>query len=435
MSTNAWPAQPQSQSRWRERPERLAWIILLGSFALFLLLLVAVPLTTLYTIENFPARRQARLEPTQGVLWLTPFRGSDRIAVTSQRDDIRVGSVIEAANEATQGTISFISSDGFAQTLGSIQIYAGTTVEIEQLSEPFFARSNRPYQVTVRLAQGQARIFNQSQPDQRALRVDLIVPHGRVVLDAAGTYEIAATSEQSEVIVRGGVADVHHNSGEQALIGTALRAELQRDALVQAPAQRNLIANGNFTLNQGGGSPAAWTSGVVAPNVNPGSVQFIPQAGRNVASFKRAVGVDAHTEVEIYQSIQEDVQLYNSLELQFDLRLLNQSLAGGGMLGSEFPLRVEVIYTDQYGKEERWGHGFYSTDLLDDEDELNDNWLLDRTTSEQVTLGQWYTYNSPNLIELLSQRGTPPAQINEIRFYASGHKYWSFLSEVYLFAQ
>lgn len=433
MSADMWPAQPKS--RWREHPERLAWIILFGGFAIFLVLVVALPLTTSYTIENFRARRQARLEPTQGVLWLTPFRGSERIAVTSQRSDIRVGGVIEAATETTQGTLSFDSSDELDQTLGSIQVYAGTTIEIEQLSEPFFARSDKPYQVTVRLAQGQARIFNQNQPDQRALRVELIVPQGRVVLDAAGTYEIAASPEQSEVIVREGFADVRHSNGDELLFGTALRALLLRDELKPAPPQSNLITNGNFTLNLASGGPDGWTSGVVAPNVNPGSVQFIPQAGRNLASFKRAVGEDSHTEVEIRQSIQEEVQLYNSLELQFDLRLLNQSLAGGGMLGSEFPLRVEVTYTDIYGKEERWGHGFYHTDLLDDDDELNDNWLLDRSTSEKVPIGQWYTYRSPNLIELFAERDTPPAQINEIRFYASGHKYWSFLSEVYLLAQ
>lgn len=433
MSTNSLPTQPQSW--WREQPERLAWTILLGGFVLFLILLVAVPFAAFYTVKNFPVQRQARLESTLGTVWLIPFRGSERIAVTGMRNDIRVGSVIEAAGETTQGTLSLGGSDGITQTLGSIQFYAGTTIEIEQLSEPFFARSNNPYQVTVRLMQGQARIFNQSQPDQRALQVYLILPHGQVVMDAAGTYEIAAAPAKSEVIVRDGVADVRHNNGDQTLIGTALRAELRGDELVQTSAERNLIANGNFTLNQGSGSPDAWMSGVVAQKVNPGSVQFIPQEGRNVASFKRAVGELSHTEVEIRQSIQEEVQLYNSLNLQFDLRLLNQSLAGGGMQGSEFPLRVEVIYTDIYGKEERWGRGFYYNDLLDDDDELNDNWPLDRTSNEKVPQGQWYTYQSPNLIELFSERSTPPAQINEIRFYASGHKYWSFLSEVYLFAQ
>lgn len=431
MSTDTWSVQP----KWKERPERLAWVVLLSSFAIFLILLVAIPSASFYAVERFSVRRQALLESTQGVLWLKPFRGSDQIAVTGQRADIGVGSVIEAASETTQGTLSFVSSDEFPQTLGSIHFYAGTTIEVEQISEPFFARSDQPYQVTLRLLQGQARIFNNSQLDQRALHVDLLVPHGSVIMSQEGTYEISATPEQTEVIVRSGVADVRHKQGEQELIGTALRAQMIDEKLLQKSAQQNLITNGNFTLGDDSGSVDAWTTHVVAPNVNPGSVQFIPQAGRKVASFKRAVGVDAHTEVAITQMIEKEVNLDKSLELQFDLRLLNQSLAGGGMLGSEFPLRVELQYTDVYGKVLLWGRGFYYSDLLDDDDETNDNWLLDTAANDKIPLGQWYTYRSPNLIEFLTAQGTQPAQINEIRFYASGHKYWSFLSEVYLFAQ
>lgn len=129
MSTSTWPVQPKS--RWREHPERLAWIILCGGFALFLLLVVTVPLVISYTFENFPARRQALLEPTQGTLRLTPFRGSEPIVVGGQRSDIRVGSVIEAVEETTQGMLSFGSNNQFEQRLGSIQFYAGTTIEIE----------------------------------------------------------------------------------------------------------------------------------------------------------------------------------------------------------------------------------------------------------------------------------------------------------------
>lgn len=433
MSTGTWPVQ--SKPKWKEHPERLAWVVLLSSFAIFLILLVAIPAASFYTIEHFSVRRQALLESTQGVLWLKPFRGSDRIAVTGQRADIGVGSVIEAASGTIQGTLSFVSSDEFPQTLGSIQLYGGTTIEVEQISEPFFARSKQPYQVTLRLLQGQARVFNNSQLDQRALHVDLLVPHGSVIMSQEGAYLISATPEQTEVIVRSGVADVRHKKGEQELIGTALRAQMRDEKLLQESAQQNLITNGNFTLDDASGSVEAWTTHVVALNVNPGSVQFIPQAGRKVASFKRAVGVDAHTEVAITQVINEEVNLDKSLELQFDLRLLNQSLAGAGVLGSEFPLRVELMYTDVYGKVLPWGHGFYYSDLLDDDDETNDNWLLDTTASDKIPLGQWYTYRSPNLIDLLTEQGTPPAQINEIRFYASGHKYWSFLSEVYLLAQ
>lgn len=438
MSTETWPIQTEQlppKPRWRDRPERLAWLVLLSSFAIFLVLVVTIPLASFYAVEHFSVRRSAQLESTLGALWLKPFRGSDLIAVTDRREDIGVGSVIEAANETTQGTLQFISSDDPVQTLGSMQIYAGTIIEVERIREPFFERSREPYQVTLRLLKGQARVFNKSQVGQRALRVDLITPHGTVIMNNEGTYELSTTAEQTDVIVRAGFADVRHRTGPQELLGTGLRAEMTDDALVQGDAQQNLIANGSFLLNNVGTGADFWPGQVVAPNVNPGSVQFVEREGRKVAFFTRTVGEDAHTEVDITQDVQADVSLYNSLELQFDVRLLNQSLAGGGMLGSEFPLRVEVLYTDIYGKVLRWGHGFYYSDLLDDDDPANDNWILDTTTNDKIPQGQWYTYRSPNLITLFKAQGTPPAQINTIRFYASGHKYMSFLSEVYLFAQ
>lgn len=438
MSTETWPVQTEQfppRQRWKDRPERLAWLVLLGSFAIFLVFLVAIPLASFYAVEHLSVSRSAHLESKLGALWLKPFRGSEPIVVTGQRDDIDVGSVIEAPYETTQGTLRFVSSDVLSQTLGSMQIYAGTIIEVERIREPFFERSRQPYQVTLRMLEGQASIFNERQVGQRALRVDLLTPHGTVIMNSEGAYELSTSAEQTDVIVRSGFADVRHRNGQQELVGMALRAEMTGDGLVQRDVQQNLIANGNFSLNNVGSGADAWSSQVVALNVNPGSVQFMEDEGRKVAFFTRNVGEDAHTEVDITQEIQADVSLHDSLELQFDVRLLNQSLAGGGMLGSEFPLRVEILYTDIYGKVLTWGHGFYYSDLLDDDDPANDNWILDTTTNDKIPLGQWYTYRSPNLTTLFTEQGTEPAQINTIRFYASGHKYMSFLSEVYLFAQ
>lgn len=442
MSSNTWPTQSKQsksqqlgyQSRWSEHPERLAWLVLLSSFAIFVLLMVTIPLAAFYAIEHSSVNRPAQLESTLGTLLLKPFRGSELIAVTSQREDIGVGSVIEAAGGTTQGTLSFVSSSEPPQTLGSMQIYAGTSIEVERIREPFFERSTQPYQVTLRLLEGQARIFNDSQLGQRALRVNLIIPHGSVIMNREGTYEVSTAADQTDVIVRSGFADVRHSNGQQELVGTGIRIGMSSDGLLQKDAQQNLIVNGNFAQDNIG-DVEEWSSQVFATNANPGSVQFVEREGRKLAFFTRTVGEDAHTEVDITQEIQKDVSLYNSLVLQFDVRLLNQSLAGGGMLGSEFPLRVELFYTDIFGKVVRWGHGFYYSDLLDDADPNNDNWILDRENNDKIPQGQWYTYRSPNLITLFTDQQTPPAQINSIRFYASGHKYMSFLSEVYLFAE
>ena len=132
-----------------------------------------------------------------------------------------------------------------------------------------------------------------------------------------------------------------------------------------------------------------WQSYVVAENVEPGSVRIIEREGRRVAHFIRQGEEDVPTEVGITQSVEEDVNVYDSLSIQMDVKLLYQSLSGAGYLSSEFPLRVEITYTDIYGKVLTWGHGFYFRDPE------NENWRI--INGEKIPPYVWYTYQSPEL--------------------------------------
>jgi len=73
-----------------------------------------------------------------------------------------------------------------------------------------------------------------------------------------------------------------------------------------------------------------------------------------------------------------------------DVRLLYQSLAGGGILGSEYPLMVRIDYTDVYGKDQFWVHGFYFRDPVKGWPTIN---------GEKIPPFVWWPYESPNLQE------------------------------------
>jgi hypothetical protein len=96
---------------------------------------------------------------------------------------------------------------------------------------------------------------------------------------------------------------------------------------------------------------------------------------------------------------------------------------GGGYLATEYPVMVDLFYTDIYGKDLHWYQGFYYLDLPPGSAYLP-------PTGEKVPLGLWYTYESPNLYSLLSE--TRPARINSVSLYASGHDYESLVSNVAL---
>jgi hypothetical protein len=136
-----------------------------------------------------------------------------------------------------------------------------------------------------------------------------------------------------------------------------------------------------------------------------------------------------HTEVGISQQVDLPVNVYDDLRIQLDTKILFQSLPGAGSLNSEFPMRVEISYRDVYGKELTWGHGFYYR-----EPEAGEEYP-EVVEGSRLSQGQWFTYVSPNLVELLDGQGTRPAHINGLRIYASGHNYQSMVSEVYLLAQ
>ncbi|MCB0091091.1 MAG: hypothetical protein KDE54_24530 [Caldilineaceae bacterium] len=431
MSSGSWSVKPpwRPLESWRENPERLAWLVMLVSFAVFLALLVAIPAAAIYGVEHVSVALDAQLDATIGTVRYHASRVAEPIAVTGARGGIKEGSVIEAAGDSTQGTLKFISPDNPDSALGSVRIYANTTLQIEKIREPFFQRSSRPYLLRIFLESGQATIFNDSGT-ARPLRVELVTPHGQAIMATAGAYEVSVTEQRTDITVRSGAAELTNGAGQEAVLDSTVRAWMTSDMLEQesASAQQNLIRPGSYA--------ESWESYYFTPeNVTRGEVQFLESDGRNVAFFTRQAAENYHTEVGITQQINNDVNVYESLVLKFDVKLLNQNLAGGGTVGTEYPLRVEITFTDIYGNDRTWGQGFYYLDPTTDEDPQNDYWQTD--DGLKIPAFQWYTYESPNLIQYWRKlaQPTPAARINSIRLYASGWNYQSIISDVYLLAQ
>lgn len=433
------PVWGGATDRWRENPERLAWTVILASFVTFLLLAVTIPLAVSYIVRYATVRETAQLQPTRGTLMLYPsITSGDPIAITNQSDsgeevtvrgNIQEGNVIVATDGSTQGALKLVSAEGTGEVLGTVEFYAGARLEVMRIRRPYFQRSPEPYQVRLRLDKGDARIFTNSG-DQRPLRVEIETPHGTVRLNA-GSYNISVDEARTDIIVSVGWAALYHEKANPITVNSGLRAWMTKDELAQAPesAAQNLLRNGNFTPTAVDNIPAAqdvWVTSGVAVNAEPGKVKFLLRDGRSVAYFIRQAEDNAHSEVSITQPISKNVNVYNALTLQLDVNIIRQTVTGAGYLGSEFPLRVEINYTDIYGKELPWRWGFYYRDP-----EATYPAVVD---GDKVQQAQWEHYESPNLLEVWKAQGTPAARINSIRIYASGHDYQSMISEVELVA-
>ncbi len=417
------------RGRWQESPERFAWFVILISFAIFVTLLIAVPMSINYTIRYLPAQQTARFIPADNsVFLLTLPKSTEKIAITAERK-IGEGDIIEASSDAAQAILNLVNDEEplADQVVGSLHIYAGTRLEILRLSRPFFESwSSEPYHVSLRLDSGQARVFTNSG-NARPLSVALETPHGTVQL-SSGSYQISVEAARTDVIVIDGQAQLFHSKEQMSTVSAGQRAWMNADTLLEkvASATQTLISNGDFM------PPALddWTPSKEAePNVVLGNVYFQEREGRRIAYFIRQDVENQHNEVAISQPIDKRVDIYNSLVLQMDVNILFQNLTGAGYLSTEFPLRVEINYTDQYGKDLNWGYGFYYRSP-----EPPSQIDISESVGYQVPQAQWYTYRSPNLLALLDQQGTRPSRINSIRIYASGWNYQSMVSQVYLYA-
>ena len=58
------------------------------------------------------------------------------------------------------------------------------------------------------------------------------------------------------------------------------------------------------------------------------------------------------------------------------------------------------------------------------------------TGGEKIPQNTWFPFESGNLLDRLKEEGLPPpAMINYLRIYASGHNYDSLVTEVRLMAR
>lgn len=425
-------------AKWRENPERLAWIIMLVSFACFCMLLVLIPMAVAYTMRYASLSQEARLSVTTGMtgkVALYIAEDAEALFVFDPRDNIREGMRIVSRDGAAQGTVEFKSDTPDNAELGSVQFFSDTDLKIERIRRPLFASSSEPYYVRLNLKAGQARVLSNSS-DGRPLHVDLVTPHGLVSMDG-GSYQVtvleanpSVSETQTIVNVRSGTAELIQGRTDRLLLNENQSAWLRHGAMAEQPQSsgQNLIVNGGFV------PPVldTWQSNVADNVLFPGNVQFDRDEGRRVAFFSQG-NANGHSDIGITQpiSLDLDLQTLDSLVLQMDVKILFQSISGAGQLSTEYPVRAQIEFISVYGQTINWGHGFYYRKV-----EPNVPFPPPpEAVSTLINQGEWYTYVSNNIIEELKQQGTPPARINSIRIYASGHNYQSMVSEIDLRTQ
>jgi len=129
----------------------------------------------------------------------------------------------------------------------------------------------------------------------------------------------------------------------------------------------------------------------------------------------RLGGNNTHADLGIAQDLEQDVSDFEKLQLRLRLRVDYHSLSGGGVLASEYPLIVKLVYMDAFGRSQEFYRGFY---YHNEEGNPVDN-------GELVPRGEWMDV-TVDLFSIVPR----PAYLISLSLFASGHDFDSRVSGV-----
>ncbi|NOZ51391.1 MAG: FecR domain-containing protein [Chloroflexi bacterium] len=401
---------------------RQAWIILWAAFILFLFLLLGIPFSINWYLHNATEPRLSQVETVSG----TPLvidSGDQSTTPVLGALTLREGQLIRT-DENSRANVSIYTTSEAVNSLATIQLRSNSELLFQKARTPRFGISTNPDEIAVQLPTGRARITGDAV-DDRDLRITILTPQSTIHLQN-GSVAIAVSNDATEVSVRGGTAEVTAQ-GRTVVLSNGRRTVVPLGEPPSAPqaSSQNFINNGDFSAALAG----TWEVQSIVDARDPssviaGTVSVVESGGRMAAYFVREGEEDIHTETAIWQPLDVDVLDYDALTLRLDVRLISQSLPGGGIQSSEFPLMVRIDFIDLNGNAQFWTHGFYAVDPIA-------NWPI--RDGERIPNFVWYEYESPDFLN--SETFPRPQKVTGIRVYASGHNYRSQVSGIELIAR
>ncbi len=399
-------------------PERLAWIILWTAFITFCILAVSIPLGTRWYLINATQVQPVSITSVRGAVLI----GEPTAELTSSLADGNSTTIQEAVEIATDSTSQAILTFFDDSTL---TMYSSTRIVLHRSRIPRFSISSKPAFILVEVKQGRVRATSARSRD--TLQFDLQTPHAYIEL-GRGSFSIETSEELTQVVARLGQAQVTAQ-GHTITLQPEERSVVLKDTppSLPLPSARNLLKTSGFTPES---LAESWETYTIAPIEGvTATVRVEDFAGRPVLRFKSEGQDNVHTEVGVIQQVEKDVRDFQSLRVFADVRLVYQSLPGGGQLGSEFPIMLHVAYKDTNGNDRDWFHGFYYAPPPE-------NYILydqPDNSSERIARFIWYPYESVNLLTALGP--AKPVYIKSIRIYASGWIYDAMVGNISLLAQ
>jgi hypothetical protein len=418
-------------------PEKMAWGVMLISFGIFCIICALFTVGVNYFLFESTVNMQVILTVGRGTA-ITTESGFENLAVLSPREIFNGTNI--TIRPASQSTIFFENQQQNKTLIASVTLYNDSVLTLLDAQRPRFDWSNGLYSIDLGNFSGTLDVFVADGLD-REFRMTLRTQSGaQIYLAGSGHYIVSATDALVRVINRDGIAALV--SPMQPHDGQSIPATQQgiiyaNSAVVLAPAYVDLLRNSSFTESRGTPNiPAVWECTTTSDQAPQGFYRNELVDERQVLRLIRADNASSHGQTGCSQGFEPastgvTVTQYDQLYLRANFQVNEQSLSLCGVQGSECPLMIRMDYVDVNGNPRNWFHGFYTFVSSNDDSPLR--CASCSQEHEQVNSEMWYTYVSDNLFTSFppDQR---PARILSVQFYASGHQYDVFISEIALLA-
>lgn len=412
--------QVQTPTGYHKHPERTAWMLLLAAQLALCILVAAALWGGNWYITNARDFFPITATSINGTVLAKSITADSPVPILHSRHLEVDEFTIISTDETSQAVLTFYDDS-------TITLYSNTTLIIHQSNQTRYRWSTKSDLIEVEIVKGRIRATPSETVRNRAFILKTL--HGEAAL-GEGSFAVEANNNQTQVTARLGMANVTAQGQAIQLEADQLTTLKQGQPPAEPTiAEQNLLVNGNFSE----GLSAGWQQDIFVPDnaidVVTATLRFTSVDDRPVVQFASQGEDNIHTEAAIEQIVDKDVRDFQSLRINADIRLNQQSLPGGGFVGSEFPLRIRLSYKDANGNDREWYHGFYYVPPPE-------NYLLyDQADNDSENISQniWYPYESANLLTVLGD--IKPIYVKSIRVYASGWIYDAMVTDIKLLAQ
>ncbi len=456
--------EPQSSSRAAQRHRIIAWVVLLSSFALFCLLVYGIFQLGGFIYDNATTSLSATVQRNTGNDLTIKTVSSARFAVPfSYTTQVNEGDSIRTGGD-TQADIAF--PDG-----SIVHIFPNSQVTITQIKASRFSRDHIDVTITQQPIpdtdprQGSIIIVGVPQVTSSGYHSSQVIVHtsadtsqpiARISIAPYSTVRISTATDPnsnqpySRAMVQHGTVQV------SAMPGPSNAAQVGLDQMATvgfggqpslAAAWDEFVVDGNYARDEvdnlskqtsvwgpvrfGQGGDGGGVNGQVAITdtlVYTGA-EHAAYFYRNAPALGYSGVLTDYASVAIGQELNRDLSPYLSggiLRLSADVKLINQSVLGGGFSYVEYPLIFKITYQNSSnGSELAWQYGYYFNP--------DPNRPVDPTLGKQIAEGQWVHIELPNLLAIEQLKGMK--RLVRLEVYAAGHEYAALVTNISLAAR